>query len=130
MAVFLIEGRRSLTLPPLLLLSILFKHQKILLFVALIQSVNPGEFLILVVRAINHEGVRDFLLDWHEALGAEDETFDALRMENMRWVAAKLDNILLCTTCVQVTSTVKMVFKLIRLHLQLGEGQFAALAVV
>ena len=129
MAVFLIEGRRSLTLPPLLLLSILFKHQKILLFIALIQSVNPGEFLI-VVRAINHEGVRDFLLDWHEALGAEDETLDALRMENMRWVAAKLHNILLRTTCVQVTSTVEIVFKLIRLHLQLGERQFAALAGV
>ena len=74
--------------------------------------------------------MRDFLLDRHEALGAEDETLDALGMENMRWVAAKLDNILLGSTCVKVTSIVKMVFKLIRLHLQLGKGQFAALAVV
>ena len=129
MAVFLIEGRESLTLPPLLL-STLFKHQKILPFVvALTQTVDPWEQLI-VVRAIIHEGVRDFLLDWHEALGAEDEALDALGMEHMRWVAAKLDNILLGSICLQVTFTVELIFELIRLHLQLREGQFAALAVV
>ena len=131
MAVFFVEGRGSLTLPSLLLLRILFEHQKIPLFVvALIQAVDPGDQLI-VVRAIIHEGVRDILLDWHKAFGAEDETLDALGMENMRWVAAKLDNILLCPTCMQmVASIVEMIFKLVRLHMKLGEGQFAALAYV
>ena len=76
-----------------------------------------------------HEREGDFLVDWHKALGAEDEALDTLRVEDVRWVAAKLNDILVATfSC--CLSIFELIFELIRLHRQLREGLFASFAEV
>ena len=79
--------------------------------------------------------MRDFLFDWHETLGAEHEALNALCMEDVCWVAAELDyvlvggNVRLCHGLFTRTHVLSSL-KLISLHLQLREGLLASLAIV
>ena len=75
----------------------------------------------------------DFLLNGHETLRAKHEALNAICVENVRWVAAKLDDMLDCGVVFlgsSAATVIELIFELVCLHLQLGEGKFAALAIV
>lgn len=74
------------------------------------------------------------MVDWDEAFGAVGETFEAFSVEDVRRVAAKLNDLAFLTPNAPLgrnrVRLVKVVFELVHLHLHVGEGLLAPLAKV
>ena len=82
---------------------------------------------------IHERASADAFLDRDEALGAENEIFDTLSVEDVSRVATELDNFIISFLVVlrhSLAIIAELVFKAIGLVLQVSEGFLASFAVV
>ena len=91
------------------------------------------KFVVLrvgLLRVLIHEGAQ-FLFEGHEAFGAEDEALDALLVEDVRGVAAQLNDALVLPFLLRApeAALLHVGLELVRLHVLLLERLLAALAV-
>ena len=77
--------------------------------------------------------MREIFVNGDEALRAEDKALDALLVEDMSWVASKLDDTIVhffISIRDVPMARLELVLELVRLHLQRRERFLAPLAVV